>query len=42
MKAVEDELENAIYKAGGISESNYGFLQKVFLIDKYVSDKKKN
>lgn len=27
--AIEEELEHAIFKAGGILDSNYGHLQKV-------------
>jgi hypothetical protein len=31
VKTIEAELERALFEAGGIAESNYGFLQKVGL-----------
>lgn len=30
VKTIEAELERALFEAGGISHSNYGFLQKVY------------
>lgn len=29
VKTIEAELERALFEAGGISQANYGFLQKV-------------
>lgn len=35
VKTIEAEVERALFEAGGISEANYGFLQKVRQVYKW-------